>query len=612
MHRSAGALLIVVAGAGCNTKTQAATPSAMAAGPVVAPARRPAPCFVGRTGGAPTGAPLSLKLTPSRTSGVAPLVVFFDTAGTSSPATQRPFEDIAYCWDFGDPGGGNFAPSGADRNQAKGPVAAHVFEKPGTYQVVVNARDAGGRMATHAVDVTVDDPEAAFAGDATVCFSNRNDFTGCPAGARKESAASVANLAGEVAPNKRLLLHRGETFGDGSLELNVAGPGLIGAYGRGERPKLQLSGTLFTVSGKQPAFSDWRLTDLDIVGHGADSRVVSINGTAPNLLLLRVRARDIGGGVSAPDSLIEYWNEHGYPGADVADVLAIQDSEFRHLVGGGGHNFFYIAAHRLVMLGTLADDSTAGEHVLRLPWVDRGVISSNDLGNAPNPRHVVKLHAPLAVKGKHSERIVLSDNVFRSTGGHAWTVAIAPQDDQKDERVRHVLVERNLFLPGTAGFPLVISAQDVVVRDNVFDRGTDNLCIEVTQRGIEPAPARVAILNNTCYSAEAPKLLYTRGDTTDVTAFNNLIAGPLATEGAFDAAGLAAHGGNLVTAKPGFVVDRPGADGRNYQLTAASPAVDTADGTNVSPWDYSSRPRPVDGNGSGTAEGDVGAYEYAP
>jgi len=594
----------------CSAKTPGTVPTAQAT-PLVAPARPPLPCFVGAaTPGASSA--LALALTPSRTSGVAPLVVFFDTAGTTSPATQRPFEELAYCWDFGDPESGNFATNGAAKNHAKGGVAAHVFEKPGIYQVVVSVRDPAGGIASRAVDITVDDPEATFAGDSTVCFSGRKDFAGCPAGARHESASKLSDLAGAVGHNKRLLLHRGESFGEGGLELNVPGPGLIGAYGSGARPQIQAAETLFTVSSKQPAFSDWRIVDLDIVGRSADSQVVSVSGTARDLLLLRLRARDIGAGVVAADTLIEYWNEHGYPGADVIDVFGIADSEFRHLVGGSGHNFFYVAAHRLALLGTVADDSTGGEHVLRLPWLDRGVISSNDLGNAPSPRHVVKLHAPLAVKGTFSERIVLSDNVFRSTGGHDWTVAIAPQNDQKDERVRHVLVERNLFLPGPAGVPLKISAQDVVVRDNVFNRGALEHCVEVNQRGIEPAPARISLVNNTCYGTDAPTLVFLKGDTADVTAFNNLIAGSKIKDGAFDGAGLAAQGSNLVTSKPGFVAAQPGVEARDYQLTAGSPAVDAADARSVSPWDFTARARPVDGNGSGTAEGDVGAFEYAP
>jgi PKD repeat protein len=88
---------------------------------------------------------------------VAPLAVFFDASGTTSPLTSNPFHNIEYRWDFGErdvkPGDLNRSPPitgatnwatgsrGGDplnlRNSATGAVAAHVFESPGTYTVTV-------------------------------------------------------------------------------------------------------------------------------------------------------------------------------------------------------------------------------------------------------------------------------------------------------------------------------------------------------------------------------------------------------------------------------------------------------------------------------------------
>src|SRR5512145_1297788 len=80
----------------------------------------------------------AISLVPSRTSGVAPLAVFFDATGTTRSSTFRPFHDVEYRWDFGDPVSGNWQPTdgsrtGRSRNSATGPVAAHVFGAPGTY-----------------------------------------------------------------------------------------------------------------------------------------------------------------------------------------------------------------------------------------------------------------------------------------------------------------------------------------------------------------------------------------------------------------------------------------------------------------------------------------------
>lgn len=93
---------------------------------------------------------IGLTFAASRLSGVAPLAVFFDATATTATATTRPFHDIEYKWNFGDPAGSpvngttwtNGSRAGASsRNAATGPVAAHVFETPGTYTVALTAFD---------------------------------------------------------------------------------------------------------------------------------------------------------------------------------------------------------------------------------------------------------------------------------------------------------------------------------------------------------------------------------------------------------------------------------------------------------------------------------------
>ena len=87
---------------------------------------------------------MNLSVNASRSSGVAPLSVFFDTTGTVSSTTTKPFHDIEYRWNFGEtsgPGAGTWnqgsRPGKSSRNLATGPLAAHVYEMPGTYTVTV-------------------------------------------------------------------------------------------------------------------------------------------------------------------------------------------------------------------------------------------------------------------------------------------------------------------------------------------------------------------------------------------------------------------------------------------------------------------------------------------
>ena len=76
---------------------------------------------------------ITATVSPSRTSGVAPLAVFFDaTATTHTDSNIRPFHDLSYVWDFADAKGESWRFSGRDKNTAYGPLAGHVFEGDGT------------------------------------------------------------------------------------------------------------------------------------------------------------------------------------------------------------------------------------------------------------------------------------------------------------------------------------------------------------------------------------------------------------------------------------------------------------------------------------------------
>lgn len=616
--RSASTVALLLALLGCQGSTQnnaverPATPS-----PSVA-VREALPCFVDQ--GTPAEAALSLQLAANRVSGVAPLGVFFDTAGTTSASTDRPFLDLAYCWDFADPDSGSFTmTTGHSRNQAKGPVAAHVFEKPGTYKVTVSARDRQGRVATRAIEIRVDDPSTVFAGAATTCFSSSGNFSGCPAGAGQQTITSFGGLDRHVASGKRLLLRRGDTFaGDAKISVNVPGPGSIGAYGTGERPRILLSTDAIAVSAREPNFSDWRIADLDFHGQSAAAEVLSVDGRASELTVLRVRGASVGAGIGAGLSIIDHWNADGYPGHDVIDGFFIQDSEFRDLVGGQGRTLGFIAGHRLVMLGNVWRNALGGEHVLRTTWVDRGVFSNNDMGEAPAGKHVWKLHAPDfngkgISAGKYSERIVISDNVFRSTGPHDWTVAISPQNADKDERIRNVVFERNLFLPGPeAVIALIVSGTDMVVRDNIVNHAKGR-CFAASRRGIEPPPARIWFSHNTCFRSGTGALDFVEVDPglSTVVAANNLLSGVGAGEQEFPASALTEQRGNFVLPAAVLAGGSFGTDWRSFQLAPGSAAIDRGSPEFVSAWDFSGRARSLDGDGSGTAEPDLGALEWA-
>src|SRR6266404_3626453 len=60
--------------------------------------------------------PIQASMVASRLSGVAPLYIFFDATATVSKRTSRPFHELEFRWDFGDPGSGNWSTTGLSKN----------------------------------------------------------------------------------------------------------------------------------------------------------------------------------------------------------------------------------------------------------------------------------------------------------------------------------------------------------------------------------------------------------------------------------------------------------------------------------------------------------------
>ncbi len=145
----------------------------------------------------------------------APCGVHFDATGTTWGGHSKVEADLdlEYRWDFGDPscsGDGLFEASGQRCNEARGFVAAHLYETPGTYSVTLCVAD-GAEGACRSTDVVVSDPDMVYPGTQTVCVSNNGDHSGCPAGARRVSSQSDfdAALSAHLGANKRVLFHRG-------------------------------------------------------------------------------------------------------------------------------------------------------------------------------------------------------------------------------------------------------------------------------------------------------------------------------------------------------------------------------------------------------------------
>jgi hypothetical protein len=203
--------------------------------------------------------PPALSVVANRISGVAPLAVFFDASATTSPVTTRPFHEVEYRWDFGDSSSGSWTNTpnmpNISRNSARGPMAAHVFETAGTYDVAMTASD-GTNTASCSVQVTVQAADGVFSGNNTICFSASGTFTDAPAGfctSPGVSAITTSNFPAAVAtfaaPGRRLLFRGGEIFtAAGAATLRVNGPGILGSYGTGKARLRSTGGGILDIS----------------------------------------------------------------------------------------------------------------------------------------------------------------------------------------------------------------------------------------------------------------------------------------------------------------------------------------------------------------------------
>lgn len=515
--------------------------------------------------------PISISLVPSRTSGVAPLAVFFDASNTTdATVTSKPFHEIEYRWSFGDTNqalapGGTTWPYGSratnsERNSATGPLAGHVYETPGTYTVTLTAFDGTNTTST-TTTITVTDPDTVFAGADTICVSASSlpvaGAGGCPAGADVAQQADFATVISTYArTGKRLLLKKGDTFTTGtSAQTRDTGPGIIASYGAGANPIVQATadiGLLVFSGNGTPGISDWRVMDIELDGNGnSASTGVSADGGINQLLALRVYVHHVRMAFKFDYEVLDFYNNNGFPGHTIYDETAIVDCSTNSLLGFGSGYSIYAAGSRMMILGNnlnnnadVADPANGGEHTVRLPYVNKGVVSNNTMQG----QHIQKvafalraiLHGTAGVVSENSgdtKYVVVSDNKFIGTHA-AGVVAYTPQASE-DARITEVITERNWFVAGggavdgTQQLLELLGARTQTVRNNIFDNtgGRERMPI-VIGNGLNSSD-EVMVYNNTFYNSDVSTNFYgidirPQGGVypTNITIYNTLAYTP--------------------------------------------------------------------------------------
>lgn len=539
--------------------------------------------------------PIIVSATASRLTGVAPLAVFFDATSTTATATTRPFHDLEYRWNFGDALGSPISgttwstgsrPGVSSRNTATGPVAAHVFERPGTYTVVVTVTDGTNTVSDNTTQIVVQDPEVVFSGTHTTCVAAASlpvaGTGGCPAGANVAQQPSFpAAISAYAQTGARLLLKRGDTFTAATeAVITATGPGTVGAYGSGGLPIIQMTGNTNVLgfsSAYTPTFSDWRIMDLFMDGMGGNGTcgtgISSLSGGASNILVLRLTYAQMNNAIGFSSEMPNYRNNYADSvnrpdlGGHKVDLVAVVDS----IVLPAANTVYsaYDAGNRMAFLGNSFDNggNPAGSHVTRWPFLNKAVISNNDFLRPGFTRLTIKLHGsgwnavrndgvfdPTATHPRngpsdwanysvtaegdgYTKYVVIADNRL-AEAANPWSVDIGPEDIYNDERIHDVIVERNLFVANTASqVSLRISEPEITVRNNIFDMSNGSSYqnpISITKDGITPALSNVRIYNNTFYSSHAVpsgQFVAVSIDATSsaIVANNNLAYAPNAT-----------------------------------------------------------------------------------
>ena len=481
----------------------------------------------------------------SRTTGVAPLSVFFTSGFSSSSESNREFTELDYTWNFNDAQAGEWANSGKSKNSAKGAVASHVFENPGIYTVNLTVRDTSGIIDSDTIMITVLDPNDFYSNTNTTCVSDtvNSNFEGCPVGANRLTTNNIADISNYAASNRRILLHRGSSW---TSNRRVSIPSRttslhIGAYGSCESPNLQGicdNAPQINMTGSEEFIivdraHDLRITDITLTGESTNAGVITGAIDIQRLLMLRVKSTGFYDGI-----IWSNWREDNSHLITENAIVSCNISETERLVT-------FIGGDKLTYMGNVAFNSKTS-HVTRIWNSYQGVIAHNSLSGASYTNayglHALKFHGATESQiGSYSETganglphrtkfTIISDNIFGSSG--PWPVVIAPQNDISDENLSDIIVEKNKFISsfGTQGETLVTTGlkfggQYITVRNNIFD-GSGNQegyrGIVIERSGIEAPPHGNHIYNNTIYKAGNSVWTY-EGILIDETASDTVV-----------------------------------------------------------------------------------------
>jgi hypothetical protein len=562
-------------------------------------------------GGSPS--PNSMT-TASVTSGTAPLFVFFDAIDAVSSVDNKPwtsqvtqpqasdpnFASVFYLWDFGDTGAGTWNLDGMSRNTDIGFTAAHVYDTPGNYTVTLSTIDYQGTVTVYTQNITV----SAFTGTSYYVAASGSDSNN---GTTQGTAFLTFSRGIQAASgNTAVYFRSGGVFSANSTATITSTSGIIGKYGTGTAPIIGLTadGISWFIQG-----SNWVIQDLIVSGIGAGSGGFGVGAATDaviqNQLYYRVSSTNFINGIGWSFWTNTYANPHKNMGL-------VQCASYRNR-----DNNFYVGGRQLGILDCSAMDAN-DSHSMRIWQAHKATIKHTLIRNPSyvtqtNARHVLKLHGPhetTPVVGRpKTYGVHISNNELSGGPGGQWCIAIRPQDQGEDERLKVVMFENNIIRDSSR------AAIDVFIMGSYNVTCRNNLCIKNTQPdGYElfhvrsdsvvgqPAPSSIMIYNNTLYTSATKSEIYMISYANSMSSMNgnNLICAPNVTTVGF---GTDQDGTSMEIVASGLV--NPPTD---LHLAPGSLAIGAGDGHTFTRRDYDGETRAT----TGTGTTDCGAYLYTP
>jgi hypothetical protein len=462
---------------------------------------------------------LTLSVTESVASGVAPLAVFFDATASTSTETTRPFHDVTYWWDFGDTSAGawgNGTGANTSRNSAYGPVTAHLFETAGDHTVTLWGYD-GVTLTSTSKTITVTAADTEWAGAKTVCYST-GTITGVdPSWVKVENVTNLAtSFAANIGTgNKRHLFKKGDTFNiTTKIRIDKGGPSYVGAFGSGVNPIINMTvgaQAIFGLSNNTTptGVSDWRFEDLTLDCNDTSSNCFVGDGSISKVTVNRCymtrcgKALQLDGStINALNASVNYlhamWDEFYFVNSTIYDLQNTSS----------GPCAFFASSRRAVVMGCNIDNNSHGEHGIRFQLMERGVVNNNTVqGIAATKTNVTIRSSDYAgsntlLPGVMTQKVVISDNKLIG-GASVGMVGFGPENGVIDERAENIIFERNLLVgTSTTQNTVLVSQRDVTIRNNMvtLPAGTGGgFAFGVQPSGIVPNPTRVNVYNNTVY-----------------------------------------------------------------------------------------------------------------